>query len=438
MTDRTTPRQRREFYQRHLRGETYQQIADSAGVSRECVRYWCRRQRDGGTPETSYRRIPAGLLGRFAPLVRYGILRLRLEHPRWGPSRIRAKLKKRPALRGLRLPSEASIGRYLHQWSRFRRPPPQEPKGQRAKESSEVQQCWQLDFKLGIEIEGGECLVNLHTVCDPVGEACIGAFVFPAGQAGHKPQRPSFEQARSVLRACFAHWHTLPDQVQTDGEPTLIGKPQDAFPSTFTPWLTGLGITHLVIRPGRPTDNAEVERWHRTINDYAIVGHEHADAAQMQHILDQAVHDLNYELPSHAADCHGLAPLVAHPDLLQPRRPFRPEHEWALFNLQRVDAYLATFTWTRKVGTKGRITIGGRDRRYNVGRRYAGRHVLVRFDPSDRHFVFFDVDHPETEIARRPARYLDVTDLTDLAIWPTGLGVQQLPLPLFSPQGVTC
>ena len=113
MTDRTAPGRRRQFYERHLRGETYQQIAASAGVSRECVRYWCRRQRDGGTTQTTYRREPAGLLGHFAPVVRYVILRLRLEHPRWGPNRIRAKLKQRLALTGLRLPSDASIGRYL-------------------------------------------------------------------------------------------------------------------------------------------------------------------------------------------------------------------------------------------------------------------------------------------------------------------------------------
>jgi transposase InsO family protein len=366
------------------------------------------------------------------------ILRLRLEHPRWGPNRIRAKLKQRPALKGLRLPSDASIGRYLHQWSCFRRPPRQEPKGQRPKQPSEVHQCWQLDFKLGVVIAGGDCLVNLHTLCDPVGEACMGAFVFPAGQAGRKPQRPSFEQARSVLRACFAHWHTLPDQVQTDGEPTLIGKPQDTFPSPFTLWLAGLGIQHLVIRPGKPTDNAEVERWHRTINDYAIRGNERVDAPHLQHILDQAVHELDYELSSNAEDCHGLPPIAAHPELLQPRRAFRPEHELALFDLRRVDAYLATFTWKRHLGKNGQLTIGGRHHRYSVGRPYAGKDMFVRFDPTDRHFVFYDVDYPETEIGRRPAKHLDVIDLTGLAAWPTGLGIQQLPLPLLFPQGVGC
>ena len=37
----TTPEQRRLFYQRHLRGDTYADIAAGAGVSHWCVRYWC-------------------------------------------------------------------------------------------------------------------------------------------------------------------------------------------------------------------------------------------------------------------------------------------------------------------------------------------------------------------------------------------------------------
>jgi len=441
MAEQTTPRQRRRFYERHLRGETYQEIADSEGVSRECVRYWCRRQRDGGDCRTIYRREPAGLLRRFHSLVRYCVLRLRLEHPRWGPNRIRAKLKKRPSLRGLALPSEASIGRYLHQWPRFRRQANEKPRRKRPREPTEVHQCWQIDFKMGIALEDGS-LVNLHTVRDPVGEVCIGAFVFPSGQEGQKASKPTLAQVRSVLRTCFTCWGTMPDEVQTDGEGVLIGRPQDPFPAAFTLWLVGLGIDHLVIRPGKPTDNAEVERCHRTVNDYAVVGNEDADMIHLQHILDEAVYELAFELSSRAEGCGGATPVVAHPELLQPRRPFQPEHELALFDLDRVDAYLATFTWERKVSKTGQITLGGRHQYYSVGRTYARRQVLVRFDPADRHFVFLDPDcseeQEEKEIGRRPARDLNVADLTGLATWPAGLGPQQLPLPLPVSEEVSC
>ena len=88
MRKHTTSDQRREFYAAHQRGETYQEIAGRYSVSQECVRYWCRRQRDGGSCETVYHKEPTGILSGFDPLVRYCILRLRLGHPRWGPSRI--------------------------------------------------------------------------------------------------------------------------------------------------------------------------------------------------------------------------------------------------------------------------------------------------------------------------------------------------------------
>lgn len=435
MATQTDAQQRLAFYTRHLRGETYQEIADSEGVSRECVRYWCRRQRNGGNVETAYQREPMGILSRFEPKVRYCVLRLRLEHPRWGPKPILAGLKKRHSLRGLKLPSEAGIGRYLHQWPRFQRRRKQQVRSQRPNQAKCVHQRWQIDFKLGIALDDGT-LVNLHTVRDPVGEACIGAFVFEAGKTGQKAEPVTMEQARSVLRSCFAHWNTLPDEIQTDGDPVLIGHPEEVFPSVFTLWLKGLGMDHLVIRSGRPTDNAEVERCHRTINDYAVIGHKDADVAQLQKILNQSVSELNFELPSRAEGCAGLPPITAHPELLQPRRPFQPEHELASFDLGLVDAYLATFTWERKVSKAGQVEVGRY--RYWVGRDYARHQVLARFDPDKRHFVFYEASEPQKEIGRRPARNLDVTDLTGLAPWPVGLGLQQLPLPWPATKGVNC
>jgi hypothetical protein len=333
------------------------------------------------------------------------------------------------------LPSEASIGRYLHHWSRFRRPPKQRVKRPRPKEPTAVHQSWQIDFKLAIPLHDG-CCVNLHTVRDPVGEVCIGAFVFSAGKAGRKPHNPQLEDVRASLRACFAHWQTLPDEIQSDGDSVLVGNHHQPFPTVFTLWLKGLDVEHRVTRPGRPTDNAEVERCHRTVHDYAIVGHEQASALQLQQILDQAVYELNFELPSRAEGCHGRPPITAHPELLQPRRPFQPERELALFDLKRVDAYLAGFTWQRTVGKTGQIEVGRH--RYSVGRAHARGTVLIRFDPADRHFVFSHVDDPEAEIRRRPAKGLDVADLTGLAEWPVGLGIQQLPLPLFISEGVDC
>lgn len=437
MAKRTTVQQRRSFYERHVRGETYQQIADSEQLSKECVRYWCRRLRDGGCCQTTYPHEPRGVLSQFDPLVRYGVLRLRLAHPRWGPEPILTQLRKRPALQGMRLPGASSIGRYLHQWSRFRRRRRTPSTAERSKAPTRVHQRWQMDFKLGIKLKNRQ-LVNLYTVRDSVGEAVIGAFVFPAGQVGRRPKAVTLEQTRIALRTCFARWGTLPEEVQTDHEPVLVGKQNDPFPSSFTLWLKGLGIDHLLIRPSKPTDNAAVERCHRTVNDYAIVGNEGVDITQLQQILDQAVHELNDELPSRAAGCGGRTPIQAHPQLLQQPRPFQPEWEMALFDLQRVDQYLATLAWERKVDKQGRITLGGQHERYIVGKAFTRQQVWVRFDPGDRHFVFCRVDAPDEELGRQPARNWEPEDLTGWVTWSAELGPQQLPLPLEFTEGVSC
>ena len=433
MVKQTTVAQRQEFYQRHQAGESYQDIGLQMGVSKECVRYWCRRQRGGGDCQNRYQRPPSGLLSHFDPKVRYAIVRLKLAHPRWGPRSIRHRLKKRASLKGLPLPQEAQIGRYLHQWSRFRRPPRLVLPNQRPDPPQRVHQRWQVDFKMGIALGNGS-QINLHTVRDPVGEACLGALIFPAGPVGQAPAKVTAAQVRTTLRRCFARWQTLPAEVQTDGETTLSAHRQSDFPTDFTLWLKGLGIEHKVIRPAQPTDNAEVERCHRTINEYAIIGNESQAVVGLQTLLDEAVEELTFELPSRAQGCAGRPPIEAHPELLEPPRPFRLELELAHFDLKRVDAYLTTFTWQRSTGKNAQVSLGGY--RYFVSRAYANRSILVRFDPADRCLVFFEPEQPDKVICRRPARGLQVEHLTGLTLWPTDLGPQQLPLPLFTAEGV--
>ncbi len=425
MSEHTTSRQRELFFQRHKSGETYAEVAKQMGVSRECVRYWCRRQRDGKGTQSVYCRKPYGLLSRFSPLVRFAILRLRLEHPRWGPDRIRYMTRQRQALRGLRLPSLAQIGRYLHQWERFRRRPVQRIQRQRPSQPKKVHQCWQMDFKMGIVLQNGR-QVNLHTVRDPFGAACIGAVLHDAGKAGQRPRQITLEQTRHTLRRCFAFWNTLPERVQTDNQTGLAAARQsNDFPTIFTLWLVGLGIEHVFIRPGRPTDNAEVERCHRTVTDYAIVGNQHQPQPQLQQALDLAVHALNFELPSKAHGCHGLAPVQAHPDLLHHVRLFLPEWEVASFDLQRVYAYLASLSWERIVSKVGRIDLGAH--RYSVGVRFARKRITARFEPSSCEFAFYD---GQDFIRCRPALGLSIAELTGLGLPKDSPGPQQLLLPM--------
>jgi hypothetical protein len=234
MMVKTSEAQRRQFWRAHQDGATYAEIAAAHGLSTECIRYWCRRQRDGGSVQTSYEREERGLLASFDRLVPYVVLRLRLEHPGWGPGPLRYHLAQRPSLRGKRLPSESQIGRYLHQWPRFRRQPKRKAvKGQRAKPATRVHQRWQVDFKESIPLDDGT-LVNLHTVRDVVGGVTITAAVTPAGRVGRKGRKVTLRELQTTLRAGFLLWNTRPQELQTDGEALFIGDPTTPFPTPLT------------------------------------------------------------------------------------------------------------------------------------------------------------------------------------------------------------
>lgn len=432
MLKRTTDSQRREFYRRHLRGESYADIAAAEGYSKECIRYWCRGQARGGGVVSHYPGPAPGILRRFDRLVRYVVLKLRLQHPGWGPARILLGLKKRPSLVGRLLPSRSQIGRYLHQFERFRRKQRASSGRKRPKPPKCTFQRWQMDFKLGIPLVDGS-QVNLHTVCDVFAGACIGAQVFSSGRVGEAPKKVVQWQVREVLRECFARWHVLPAELQTDGETSLVANrgPHD-FPTDLTLWLEGLGIHHLVIRPGRPTDNAEVERMHRTVNDFALRGIRLTELPALNATLRECVNTLVYELPSRAKDCQGRIPIQAHPELDNPSPRFQPEWELAQFDLARVDQYLAQFSWQRRVGKTGQVDIGAHV--YSVGRPHARKLVTVTFDPHARELVFSIAQEgdetQEPTLKRHPIRGCEVADLIGFTSQTLSPGPQQLPLPI--------
>jgi transposase len=119
----TSENERRRFYELHEKGQTYEEIAEAFGVSKECVRMWCRRMRAGGTTQDRYYNPREGVLSQFTPGVREKILELRKAHRRWGPVSIHLHLQKETSLAGQKLPSRASIGRYLHSFAEFRHTP---------------------------------------------------------------------------------------------------------------------------------------------------------------------------------------------------------------------------------------------------------------------------------------------------------------------------
>lgn len=427
MAERTSEGQRIEFYRRYLQGETYAEIGKSCGVSLECVRYWCRKQKNGQGVKSRWYLPKRGVLSQFQAEVIEHIKDLRSQHPRWGPNSLRMHLEDKTDLKGKRLPSPASIGRFLHEDPENRRRSKIKPPEPLPVTLTHVHQRWEIDFKVKIHLQGGET-VQMHTVTDPFSGAHIGVNLY---LAGHDTSRVPLVDVQATLRACFTEWGTLPEEIQTDGEPILVATAGE-LPTEFTLWLAGLGVVHRRITPGKPTENGSVERGHRTINDYGLQGQLHRSRIDLQDFLNECRADLNARYPSRAKGCGGQPPLKAHPELLQPLREYRPEYEMLLFDLHKVYALLASCPLERKVGKMGQISIGGSRELYLVGRNFARQFVQIRFDPETRKFVaYFSSDDGQLlEIKRWPPQNLEADHL----LWPGEPAPihfpQQLPLPL--------
>ena len=112
----TTHRERIEMIQQHQAGDSFRQIAEQMGLHRDTVRSWWRVwQREGwaGLKPKDRHRPGRGPLSSFDPLVRYGALRLKREHPHWGPDTLLLNLSRRPSLAGKALPSRSALAAYL-------------------------------------------------------------------------------------------------------------------------------------------------------------------------------------------------------------------------------------------------------------------------------------------------------------------------------------
>ena len=179
-----------------------------------------------------------------------------------------------------------------------------------------------------------------------------------------------------------------------------------------------------------------MERSHRTLNERTLVGQQFSSAAALQDQVDADWHELNAACPSRARGCHNQPPLLAHPELLVPRRPYQPEWELELFELARVYRYLASQTWTRTVSQNGQVSLGGTH--YTLGRAWAEQTVTVSFDTARRQFVFTQV-RPQRAAGRqlvalapvdRDAKGLSVEDVTGLPAALSELPAHQLMFPL--------
>jgi hypothetical protein len=180
-----------------------------------------------------------------------------------------------------------------------------------------------------------------------------------------------------MFRRAFARWG-LPDRVRVDnGYPW--GTPRD-LPSELALWLIGLGVEPIWNPAGQPTCNPKVERCNGLTQQWGEL-HRCADGAEAAAVLAEVARIQREEYPA----IRRRTRLEAFPRLVVPRRAYAPADEGAMWDLSRVDAFLARGCWRRRVDCNGRISIYGHGR--SVGRAWAHQEVVLRFEASSRRWM---------------------------------------------------
>ena len=416
-----TVSEREAIYDGKLSGKRLIGLAQECQCTYSCARKWWRIGRRYGRDALRRQRQSqaSGALSCFEPTVAERALYWKRLHPKRGATRILADMAKDSLLEGVRLPKKSALAAFFREACpellQHRKPRPKPPPC-----STHVHALWEIDSKENIRLADGTIATALD-VREPLACCFLGSYAHEV-QTEKAWRKLDLREIQADLRLVFAEFG-LPVAIQTDRESVYGKPPEEKFPTLFTLWLVGLGITHQFTRPGQATDQAHVERGHQTLFDWIEEPQPLANLAALQSALDEARFMHNCVLPSRAGDCQGRPPQEVHPEVKVPLRPYSPDAELALFDLQRVDQFLSRFAWPHKVSKVGQITVG--PHLYYVGVTYAGQTVDVRFDPGDRHLTFHNA-HNGHLLRRQPIKELTVATITGLEVPPppTGKPVQ--------------
>jgi hypothetical protein len=415
MMHRTTRADRQQIVALKKGGQSHRAVSDATGWSVETVRkVWddFRHAGEAGLTPAKVGRPATGPLSAFDSLVRYVALRRKLERPNAGPDVILADMAVRHSLRGLCLPSSSSLGAYFSSFGDRLVTPRRHLQlpGQSSTlpPVTAAHECWLLDFDELLNWPGVGW-TNVMNVTDLATGIKIGSFVHPAGSP-QKRHLISWEQIQVNLRVSFSRWG-LPDRIRTDRDRRLVAPGEYPVPMPFTLWLAGLDIQHEIIQ--RVTQNGGVERFHRTWEGRLLDLPLGSDWREVQDYNNYEVWRMNAVLPSRGRNCRRRPPLLVYPEARTPRRYYSPQDELRVFQLRRVEEYLAKGRWLRRTSAQGQFSFHSDV--LNATRTHKRQVVVITFVMETRQFRVRPAESDDVIMCFRPD-WLSVTALTGLEV----------------------
>lgn len=316
-----------------------------------------------------------GAMSHFPDALRDRIKDLREEYHALGGKMLYWKLHSESG--GIKLPSPATIDRYLKHKGLVRTNEKHEPLPHISKiVAKEPHDLWQIDGQ-GNEQVGGVgivCMLNLKDVI-----SSLHVSIYPKWMKS-KQSHPTTQHYQTAVRLGAIH-HGLPRQIQSDHASVFYDNhSKSPFPTLFFLWLIALGVDPVFSRIHRPEDQGKVEKSHQTM--WAQVDRR-TPYQNWEHFFEHCQKRrvwLNEIFPSTA--CGDKPPLKAFPQARHSGRPYSLALERTLLSLDRVYDYLEKGCWWRRVSKDLTISLGKQV--YYLKEARPNTQVQIRFRKSDR------------------------------------------------------
>ena len=249
--------QRIRFISDYLEGFfPFTELCQHFGISRKTGYKWVKRYFEEGLVGLEDRsRAPKHCPHRTENRCEAELIQERLRHPRWGPRKLLARLKRRYP--DLPWPAVSTAGAILKHHGlvkpRGRRRPRSMPSPPRIRAEA-PNELWTVDFK-------GEFRTGDRQLCYPLTMVDYASRYFLSCKVRSST---ATRHARPVFEAVFEEFG-LPRMILCDsGSPFGAARTPRRL-SRLAVWWIKLGIQPLCIQPGHPEQNGAHERLHRTL-----------------------------------------------------------------------------------------------------------------------------------------------------------------------------
>ena len=315
--------ERVKFIARYLANdEPLTVLCEESGISRKTGYKWIERYEAGGVAALSDQsRAPRSHPHAVVPEVVERIVTVRRRHPRWGPRKVLAILRRHEPTRTW--PAASTVGDILRHHGlvrRRRRRRCSEPYGERLADYTAPNAIWCADFKGHFPV--GEARCHPLTIMDGFSRYLLRCQGLP---------RPLTAPVQTVFESAFREFG-LPDGIRTDNGPPFSTLAAGGL-SRLAVWWIRLGIRPERILPGRPDQNGRHERMHSTLKAETARPPCQSLRAQ-QRSFDAFRQEYNYERPHEALTYDTPASRYQSSPRVFPRRIPEPEYP-AHFHVER-------------------------------------------------------------------------------------------------------